>query len=957
MIQWKIENDKFVFFHESSKPFYAWIIGNDPIDSLRYGILKEKVENGLAEVREDKVIITPESLYEGGGENAEIELELLQLIEFLGFPPIYPHKIYVNGKGVLARRDFCYSIDFCKEATPTVVQEHLQYHRRLNLLLDTREAPVFTLTFGQYQVLEHIENFNNLSPLVKKPDYNLEQFAVIRKLSEQHGIILSQTLLNEQVVQPQRLGVDISVNEKDTIDVIPKILDSDLGVGLNVEEVNKGFAKHFRERDKAIKIYTSPGKKEGNSRVRIVISDNQLKILGVIKNRLKGITREELARIIRNPAEVFDPAEDDIDLSELYSDRVIEIGAYKPKVYPFIKEYKSQWFPGFYVEDEINGKGTIEFKNIEEVWAFERAIAEAKNKNSFTVDWEGVSIPIDQAEHILPLIKKQIERLEAPQANKIGEKVLIIKENAEELEYALDHVVSALSLDFEEIQTLPPVPLKDHQKQGVAWLQSLYQQHKTGCLLADEMGLGKTLQILYFLEWVYAKKKGARFLIVAPLGLLVNWQREHEKFFPHSSLKVDYLHRNLDKLKDQLKGDAPSDSFMYLCSYETLRDFQLLICAFPWTIVVLDEAQRIKTPGRMITNAAKALKTDFRIACTGTPVENSFYDLWCIIDFTNPGLLGHARQFGKRFGISPRTSPEKLETMGHELKSLVGPYMLRRIKDEILKDLPPKHYSEGSHQDIHTWFKDLQLELCMPESQRREYEKVKEEGNKLKVTIQNKKIDQRILTVIHKLKCISDHPFLYRDELKSAAGDRIAKDSARMMALIEILKKIQSANEKAIIFAEFRKTQLFIRQILKTLFHIEASIINGDTPAHKDARLSKLSRFEVVEKFNQTHGFSAIIMSPIAAGVGLNVTGANHVIHFSRHWNPAKEEQATDRAHRIGQTKPVFVYYPKAIIEEYDSFDVVLSDLIKSKRRMASAVLYPTEMAEVQPYEVVERIL
>ena len=214
-----------------------------------------------------------------------------------------------------------------------------------------------------------------------------------------------------------------------------------------------------------------------------------------------------------------------------------------------------------------------------------------------------------------------------------------------------------------------------------------------------------------------------------------------------------------------------------------------------------------------------------------------------------------------------------------------------------------------------------------------------------------------ILSTILNLKKISDHPYLMGYNYQMISAQKLVENSAKLKATIKILNDVKAQNEKAIIFAEFKETQRILQKVIQEIFSLsKVAIINGDMPARTGQNLQKETRQMAIERFQSLNGFNVIIMSPLAAGLGLNVTAANHVIHYSRPWNPAKETQATDRAYRIGQNKKVFVYLPMATIEEFKTFDIIIDDLLRQKRNLADAAMFPSAICEVKPADFAKDI-
>ena len=312
---------------------------------------------------------------------------------------------------------------------------------------------------------------------------------------------------------------------------------------------------------------------------------------------------------------------------------------------------------------------------------------------------------------------------------------------------------------------------------------------------------------------------------------------------------------------------------------------------------------------------------------TGTPIENTLLDLWCIMDFCVPGLLGNAKEFARKYQSPLKNQDTDLIALGNEIHDKLGIYFMRRLKADAAKDLPMKY--------------EVKEQVNMPAIQEKMYRYVVSSYNP------NKKGD--MLVTIMGIREVSEHPYLHDGSLLNHDCDELIVDAARLTATISFLNKIRASSEKAILFAERKETQKMLQRVVRNRYGYTAKIINGDTPTSSDPNAGKQSRQSAIDDFQNKLGFGVIIMSPVAAGMGLNVTAANHVIHYSRHWNPAKENQATDRAYRIGQDKDVYVYYPMAVSPDFKSFDVTLDELLSRKINLASSTIFPTERIEVKP--------
>lgn len=881
-------------------------------DCIYYLPLATLVDNGYAYASKEGCLLPYENIY------------LLDEDEriLLGVPQSYDKAMRLVGTSMLNLSDFEYKVEFL---TYVPDGELIVCERGGNILVKGRDK--YLLNEAQYALLNRVDAFNSTPEEDKTTDYNLRCFAEIKALAEQAGCQLDSYLENENVYAPERIKIEIG-RDDEGFTVEPAV---------DIEENDK-FQTYF---DKMRKVQAQyPVQRENGERVRIVLNKEQKENLHYLKEQCgKHKTREEIQKIIEQPTEYFDP--NAFDLSELYSDRVIEIGVYKPKFYPFICPYKSCWIAGATVETPQNGTTKVTINSEEELERLKREIQSAKENKKGIVEYNNALLGIEDAVFLAQTAEKQLKdpsqpaKVETKNDNE-ARNVLIIEENAEELGFAVKERI----IEKGDKYTLFTDPflqegfsLKDHQKEGVAWLQHLYKSKASGCLMADDMGLGKTLQILYFIDWhsrKYANHKP--YLIVAPISLLENWRNEYERFFMQPRMKINMLtSKDVTRKFNKSIVDKMQKMDIILTNYESLRISQLNFCAVEFDVVALDEAQKIKSPGTLVTNAAKALKCNFKIAMTGTPVENSLLDLWCIMDFCVPGLLGNAKAFAAQYQNPLKKEDTDIVALGNEVHDKLGVYFMRRLKKDAAKDLPDKI--------------ELKEKVLMPPVQKEIYASV--------VNDYTSGIQPNMLVTIMHLREVSEHPYLYDSTLLNHETDEIVDTSARLQATIKFLDEIKKKEEKVIIFVERKETQKMLQKLCLKRYGIITKIINGDTPSIVKRNMpNKQSRQSSIDEFQAVDGFNVIIMSPVAAGMGLNVTAANHVIHYSRHWNPAKENQATDRAYRIGQTKDVFVYYPMAVRADIKSFDETLDDLLSCKTFLATSTIFPTERVEVKQEEL-----
>lgn len=878
-------------------------------DCIYYFPLANLVDNGDASYYKHECTVPFESIY----------LLDEQECRLLGIPTPYDKALRLRGEGMLNTPDFKYKLELLTHVPDGRL---INFEKGGNIVV--AQGKKYLLNEYQYELFNQVEDFNQLSEEEKTTDNNLRQFAVIKELALQAGCELDSYLANENVYVPDRIKLEIGRDEEG-FTIKPSI---------DIPEAEK-FTSTFEKMRRVQGLY--PVQNEKGERRRILLNSEQQECLKPLKERKCHFKdQEEVRQLIESPTEFFDP--DQFDLSEFYSDRVIKIGLYKPKFYPFVCPYESCWIAGAAVETRQGGTSRISVRDEEALAELKALIDDADTSGLPTVNYRDTDIAVEDARYLANLAEKQLKSPKKPIEEKEdeGHKVLIIEENAEELGFE----AKERFIETGDCYTLFNDPyldanfaLKKHQQVGVAWLQHLYKSKASGCLMADDMGLGKTLQILYFIDWHYRTYPNHNpYLIVAPISLLENWENEYKRFFKDPRLNIVRLtSKDVPRKFDRNVIDKMQRCDMILTNYDSLRISQLNFCAVEFDVVALDEAQKIKSPGTLVTNAAKALKANFKIAMTGTPVENSLVDLWCIMDFCVPGLLGNAKSFAAQYQNPLKKADTDIVALGNEIHEKLGIHFMRRLKVDAAKDLPNKI--------------ELKKECEMPLVQKEKYLSVIKEYND--------DIQSNMLTTIMNMRLVSEHPYLYKDILDNYVTSELIESAARLEATIDFMDAIKTKGEKVIIFTDRKDTQKMLQRVAFERYGITAKIINGDTPSivtrHKQG---KQSRQSAIDEYQNEAGFNVIIMSPIAAGMGLNVTAANHVIHYSRHWNPAKESQATDRTYRIGQTKDVYVYYPIAVCKDFKSFDKTLDELLSRKNTLATSTIFPSERIEVKQDEL-----
>jgi SNF2 family DNA or RNA helicase len=426
-----------------------------------------------------------------------------------------------------------------------------------------------------------------------------------------------------------------------------------------------------------------------------------------------------------------------------------------------------------------------------------------------------------------------------------------------------------------------PVPegfagtLRPYQVRGYSWL-SFLRGWGLGACLADDMGLGKTPQTLALIQSEWQANGRRPTLVVCPMSVVGNWQKEAARFTPDLPVMV---HHGLTRVKWKAFKREAERSALVLSSYALLhRDFEFLK-EVEWSGVVLDEAQNIKNPQTRQAQAARALPSGYRVALTGTPVENNVGDLWSLMEFLNPGFLGTLAQFKRDFFLPIQANDD--EDAARKLKRLTGPFILRRLKTDktIIADLPEKQ--------------EMKVFCTLTKEQASLYAAVVEEASKeLDGTegIQRKGV---VLATLSKLKQVCNHPAQFLGDNSAIQGR-----SGKLARLTEMLEEVLATGERALVFTQFAEMGALIQRHLQETFGREVLFLHGAVP--KKQRDLMVSRFQ-----SEDGGPRVFLLSLKAGGTGLNLTAANHVFHFDRWWNPAVENQATDRAFRIGQRRNV----------------------------------------------------
>ena len=663
------------------------------------------------------------------------------------------------------------------------------------------------------------------------------------------------------------------------------------------------------------------------------------------KGRLEGLAPAEEQELIEQAAE---PAfVETIEYAE-YSDRVIGLTIYeKPDIE--ITGSGTTWLP-----EAFTGAATqkIEAMSAEQVEGLINEVDLAIASGNPTIELGGAEIPATLTTRAALVQRLQYLRkttgedqgsgVEPESERGAGPIILDTADNIAELRWAAK-IKPRTQLAPVTLPDVVQADLKEHQTDSFRWKLEAWAAGLPGVLNADEQGLGKTLQAIAFLTWVkenMSRAEGGRtgpVLVVAPTSLLVNWEEEVDKHLRAPALgnvirlygsalggkkkpgpqgvETESGNAILD-LSDLHEAIAEGRGHRYwvLTTYTTLTNYQHSLAKIPFSTAVFDEIQNIKNPITLSAKAAMAVNADFRIGLTGTPIENSTVDLWAIMEQITPGRFGSLSDFRTRFGQPAEGNMRELYSLMFEPQDELPPVALRRLKEKVAKDLPAKG------RRIHP--------RLMPEVQAVAYEEAR---RKLSSGTRG-----AALKMLHHIRSVSVHP-----NAEAATEDAVyVAMSARLQAAMDILRGVRDRGERALVFIEHVKMQHRFIELLKREFNLpRVDLINGSTPIPR--RQEIVTRFQ--RHLKRDEGFEVLVLGPKAAGTGLTLTAATHVIHLSRWWNPAVEEQCNDRIHRIGQTRPVTVHVPMAIHPGYqhNSFDCLLHNLMTRKRRLASSALWP----------------
>lgn len=881
---------------------------------------------------------------------------------FKRLAPPAPFYLMVEGEGAIGTSDFRYHYRY--HLGPTRVYPHrfgcfLKYTRK-----------IFRMDQNLFRLVTTLDDFNQrhqetTDPAALKAE-SLKTHHEIQALAEEVGARLDSYLRQEKVICADKVHLGVSTDPQGRITFYPIFPATSEAESLQA----------FLTSGSVPTVYDII--KPDGSRDRVIVDEPVKEILEKML-RVRHVSGRTKAQALGDPFSVLEGADLEVIDLEGYGPRVRAIGDYPKEVRAYVRKRSM----GFLDEDAPTEIGIevvyptgereeVKFGSVKEAQDLYDQTGRARERGEPTVPWQGKELPVTkELEGSLEECLSVVKATPGTGKGKVPRpgRYLIIYTNEPELEYTIREGTGEIA---PATPSLPdslesPEILKPHQSEGLGWFQRLFGSSKRGALLADEMGLGKTLQVLTFMAWYLENHPEPKkpLLAVMPLMLLENevWLKEIASFFhaqgdiftPWLVLHGQTLNRCKEIHADGqeihlgepvLRWRELARNRLILTNYHTVVNYQFSLGKIDWGLVIADEGQYFKEPKTLVSRAIKALNADFRITLTGTPVENSLMDLWNLMDFLHPGLLLSAREFAQQYMRETSEDKQDVDTSQQKIVNLreklgVGHpegFILRRSKDTLV-GLPPKL--------------ETVIKSDLSEEQRRQHLQLISQARLAKASSPGAH-----LKILHELVKLYQHPCLtisHKGPMPSST--ELVEDCPKLRSVLKKLKEIRSLKEKVLIFTRYRYMQAILQTVIENEFGITVNIINGSS-APKTGRI-KSNRQALLNDFQQQDGFQVIILSPQVAGLGLNIVEANNVIHYGRWWNPALEDQATDRVYRIGQKREVHVYYPVSTdpLKQFISFDEKLGELLGQKKQLRHDFLAPIKEEDSLASELYEGLV
>lgn len=890
------------------------------------------------------------------------------------------HLLQVDRVGELGRADFRFVVRWLEGSREVSLARTGAYLRH------AASGRHFHLDSRALELLEAIDVFNALPPNMRSTSVWPALQTVLDR-SNAVGATLDQHLDDHVVLVPVTFGLIIDETGEDRVAFIPTLPGS---------PDSACFEASFEKSLTVSPVMTF--ERADGKRVRVLLTPDQEDALSRMQ-KVRGLSGEAAKNAVANPAAIFDGVANVIDLENVtrkYGPRVLGIGPLNTGPDSAAPRSGGSIVDGMGSKNEDEAPGndliappaparssiTVEVVdaetgqrvplsvNLGDVTELRKKLADALADGESRVKHGDVTMVAEEA-LVLVLDRHIAGENDPSELGGSGHLYLLINDHQSTLTPGLPSPIAAPPPAEEPPlrrpnAMLPDLVLQPHQEAGLRWLDgSRIVQGRTGAILADDMGLGKTLQLLAHIanqieSGAMVEEGGTAgngpwrpVLIVAPLLLVETgvWTDEMARRFAAGGqvfqpwvvlrdeglTKVRMTGTGRDGLGKPLLDPARLMAHkVVITTYETLVAYQHSLAQHfndrsLWSMVIFDEAQEVKSPKTKSSHAAKTLDARFRVAATGTPVETRLRDLWNLLDTVEPKRLGTQRDFVSTYERPAMNgSAEERDKALSDLRSALGykqpgALLLRRDKTE-LKNLPQRV--------------DRPIQCNLTDLERTTMQRIL--GGMRSAAGRG-----RVLGALQQLHLASQHPLLVGDKRALPSIEELLRTSGRLTALVETLRVIEAKREKALIFARSTEAQRLLASVLGSVFARVVSVVNGQTGVGASGGRAGAGavRRKILQQFRESEGFDLMILSPFVAGVGLTLTEANHVIHYGRWWNPAVENQATDRAYRIGQTKPVYVYsligvdstgaIPKTL-------DQAVDELLRERQELARDFLMPS---------------
>lgn len=837
-------------------------------------LLEQLWDEGMLSLSKDGYILKSEDIYEVDDSECK----------FLGIPS-NELDISLKEQGMITMPSHRFKYNFLYRGN-----SQMGTKRFGNIVIKGKKE--YLLNKAQWKLISAIDSFDDNGD----KEYRARHFAYVKKLAKRADAIIEPKINQREFIFVE--DVDLGIEKISDQELKPVVATDDVSTDL-MDEVVENLNDVVTLTDNRVNY-------------RVFLDENAREKSEKIKS-LDNIKGADVPEFIENPYK-FIPEE--IEIDEMgFAERVKGLKIHKARAIPFVSmndgEHSNGWFDidmGINIESDGSDTDSDDWK-IDNYEEFKSKVDQAiENDDSYVfINDQWIKVDKNISEFIDAHRESEQYLDDGHISRENARKILDIYDNLDCIEY--DENTIEIRKDIRNPLRQYSVPeafngtLDVYQIEGYNFLR---QQNvmNYGSLLADDMGLGKTVQVIALLSYLYEQDELKPLLLVIPTALFDNWINELKKFLP--ALDGIYIHRGVGRLKNCKEIERYN---MTIVSYETLARDQVVFGRIKWSYVICDETQKIKNFNTLAANAVKGMNTSHRIAMTGTPIENNLSELWSIIDFIQPGLLGSHKKFVSTYERPLKRNPEDVE-LKDTLINTIKPVFIRRTKKGILSDILPEKKEET-------------IRVPMGDEQKQLYMEIIDSVKSSEVT------KMHHLSALNQLIELCSHPWILSESPQGSVRDMI-NQSPKLMKTLEIIESVKQKNEKVIIFTRYHKMQSILRKAVYDVFKIDARIINGK---------NSVNRAMEIEQFQTKPGFNVLILSPKSAGVGLNITAANHVIHYTREWNPAVENQATDRVYRRGQDRDVHVYYPVVCADEFITVEEKLDSLLSSKRELMEDII------------------